>query len=89
LLPQIRFFLSDAENPLDQSGIHPESYPIVRLMAADLNTRMESIIFNAPQIKQIRFSKYVNEQVGIHTLTDMGKNTINFKIIHWFEKHSQ
>lgn len=63
--------IHDAENPLDASAVHPESYPIVNQMAADLGCSVKDLMSSAALSKQLDLKKYVTEKVGIPTLTDI------------------
>jgi len=63
--------IQDAQNPLDASAVHPESYRIVEKMAKDLSTDISHII-QQPQIqKKIDLKRYVTDQVGLPTLNDI------------------
>lgn len=61
----------NAENPLDNSAVHPESYKLVEKMAKDLNISTRELIGNKTLIAQIDLNKYVSEKVGIPTLKDI------------------
>jgi uncharacterized protein len=63
--------ISDAENPLDNSAVHPESYSIVENMAKDLSTKVSDLIRNKSLIQTIDKQKYVNDKVGLPTLNDI------------------
>tara|TARA_R110002074_G_scaffold149035_4_gene301185 strand:+ start:7267 stop:9393 length:2127 start_codon:yes stop_codon:yes gene_type:complete len=63
--------IKDAENPLDDSAVHPESYAIVKQMAKDKGTEIFSLIGNKTLLKEIELSKYCNETVGLPTLEDI------------------
>jgi protein Tex len=63
----------DAANPLDNTGVHPESYPIVEKMAADLGIKIPELLQNKPLRQQIKLQSYVTEKVGLPTLTDIMK----------------
>jgi uncharacterized protein len=63
--------IRDAENPLDGSAVHPESYPIVERMAQDLGCSVRDLMGSAEVRKQLDLSKYITEKVGIPTLTDI------------------
>jgi protein Tex len=65
--------IADAENPLDNSAVHPESYPIVERMAKDLGCQIIDLITNEPLRKQVQIQNYVSEKIGIPTLTDIMK----------------
>ncbi|MDZ7880408.1 MAG: Tex family protein [Saprospiraceae bacterium] len=63
----------DAVNPLDNTGVHPESYAIVEKMATDLGVKISDLIQNKPLRQQIKLPTYVTEKVGLPTLTDIMK----------------
>ena len=60
-----------AETPLDNSAVHPESYPIVERMAADLHCSVSDLIANRELRSRISPEKYVTDTVGLPTLTDI------------------
>jgi protein Tex len=60
-----------AEDPLDNSAVHPESYSIVAKMAKDLSQPVKSLIETADLRKQIDINKYVTDTVGLPTLKDI------------------
>jgi uncharacterized protein len=63
--------ISDGDNPLDASAVHPESYPVVDAMAKDLGATVEDMI-KKPEIRnRIDISKYVTDTVGLPTLKDI------------------
>jgi protein Tex len=62
-----------AKNPLDRSGIHPESYGVVEQMAKDAGLGIEDLMMNEPAIKKIGLSHYVSKTIGIPTLEDIVK----------------
>lgn len=63
--------IPDAENPLDNSAVHPESYAIVEQMAEDLQCTVKELIRNKPLIGTIDINRYKTEKVGEETLTDI------------------
>lgn len=65
--------IKDAENPLDDSAVHPESYSIVEKMAKDLGKTVKDLIGNSTLIKQIDLKTYCTETVGLPTLEDIAK----------------
>jgi uncharacterized protein len=65
--------IPDAKNPLDNSAVHPESYPIVETMAKDLNCTVEELIKNAELKSKIQPEKYVTDKTGMPTLLDILK----------------
>ncbi|MCX5845402.1 MAG: Tex family protein [Deltaproteobacteria bacterium] len=60
-----------AENPLDASAVHPESYPVVEAMAHDRGCTVADLMSNADLRGQISLIKYVTNMVGMPTLTDI------------------
>ena len=60
-----------SSNPLDNSAIHPETYHIVEKMANDRKVSLDQIIGNEKLISLINIEKYVTEDFGIPTLTDI------------------
>jgi protein Tex len=60
-----------AEHPLDASAVHPESYPIVEKMAADLGVTVADLMRDAKLRAKIKLENYVTEKVGLPTLTDI------------------
>ena len=63
--------IKDAENPLDDSAVHPESYGIVKQMAKDTGTEILSLIGNKTVLKEIELQKYCTTDVGLPTLEDI------------------
>lgn len=60
-----------ADNPLDNSAVHPESYAIVEKMAKDLKCSVADLIKNKDLRSQIDIKNYVTDTVGLPTLTDI------------------
>lgn len=65
--------IPNAKNPLDNSAVHPESYKIVERMAHDQHCSVAELIGNKQVIDQINIKRYVSEEVGLPTLTDIIK----------------
>ena len=65
--------ISNGENPLDNSSVHPESYKIVEKIAKDQNLTIKELIGNKSVIDKIDLSQYVTPLVGIPTLKDIMK----------------
>lgn len=63
--------IEGAENPLDNSAVHPESYLIVEKMAADLGVTVGEFIKNQVLRQKINLNHYVSKGVGIQTLTEI------------------
>ncbi len=63
--------IREAENPLDASAVHPESYPIVMRMAKKAGCSIADLITNEDLRKQIKLEEFVTDKVGMPTLTDI------------------
>ena len=63
--------IPQAKNPLDNSAVHPESYPIVEQMAKDLNCTVADLIKDKELRSKIDLKKHVTDTVGLPTLTDI------------------
>jgi uncharacterized protein len=63
--------IREAENPLDASAVHPESYEIVNKMAKDLNCSVKDLMTSAELRKQLDLTKYLTDKTGLPTLTDI------------------
>jgi uncharacterized protein len=63
--------IRNSENPLDNTAVHPESYPVVEAIASDLKVPLTQISQAADQLKSIDLKKYVTDTVGIPTLRDI------------------
>ena len=63
--------VTNSDNPLDNSAVHPESYAIVERMAKDLRCTVSDLMSRADLRQQIDLQRYVNNEVGIPTLTDI------------------
>jgi uncharacterized protein len=63
--------ITNAENPLDSSAVHPERYPLVEKIAKDLDSSVPELLKNQEVRRKIRPANYVSEEVGLHTLNDI------------------
>ena len=63
--------IPDAENILDNSAVHPESYHVVSTMAKDLNSSIKELINDKSLRQKIDLSKYISDNIGLATLTDI------------------
>ena len=63
--------INGAENPLDNSAVHPEAYHIVDKMAADLKVSTKDLVGNAELCSKIDASKYVTGDFGLPTINDI------------------
>jgi uncharacterized protein len=65
--------IKNGDNPLDESGVHPESYKVVEQMANDAGITVKEIIGNEGIVNKIPLQSYTNENIGLHTLKDIAK----------------
>jgi uncharacterized protein len=63
--------IRDAGNPLDASAVHPERYPLVEKMAADLGVTVADLMRDAKVRAKLRLEDYVTADVGLPTLNDI------------------
>lgn len=61
----------ESDNPLDNSAVHPESYSIVKQMAADCGCTVAELMNDKAKRASIDIKNYVSEKVGIPTLADI------------------
>ena len=59
------------DNPLDASAVHPESYPLVKKILADLNKNIKELIGDSSLLKSLNPGKYADEQFGVPTISDI------------------
>jgi uncharacterized protein len=60
-----------AENPLDNSAVHPERYALVEKMASDCGISLAELIGNKEHVAKIDINRYVSDEVGLPTLNDI------------------
>jgi len=65
--------IKNGDNPLDESGVHPEAYNVVAQMAKDAGVSVKEMIANENIVNKIASQQYVNENIGLHTLQDILK----------------
>jgi len=59
------------ENPLDASAVHPEAYPVVQRILADLKRPARELIGDAATLKKLNPSSYTDERFGLPTVRDI------------------
>ena len=62
-----------SDNPLDASAVHPESYPLVEKILADLKRDMKAVIGDAALLKTLNPARYADDKFGVPTITDILK----------------
>ena len=65
--------ISNAKNPLDNSAVHPEAYPIVEKMAKDLKLSVSDLIANPAKTALIKLENYITPEIGMLGLKDIVK----------------
>jgi uncharacterized protein len=65
--------INDADDPLDASAVHPEAYPVVARMAKDIGAELKILVGNDALINKINPNKYIDTNVGVHTIQDIIK----------------
>jgi protein Tex len=65
--------IHNGKNPLDNSAVHPEAYPIVEKMAKDLKISVNDLIANKEKISQLKLDDYITKDIGILGLKDIVK----------------
>lgn len=65
--------ISQSEEPLDTSAVHPEAYPLVEKILHDTGKSVRELMGNTKLLSQIKPTKYVSEQFGLPTITDILK----------------
>jgi uncharacterized protein len=63
--------IRNAENPLDSSAVHPESYHVVEKMSKDIGCDVKELITNENKRKEIKLEQYVTQVTGLPTLKDI------------------
>ncbi|WP_309640204.1 Tex family protein [Flavobacterium sp.] len=65
--------IANAKNPLDNSAVHPEAYPIVEKIAKDLKISVNELIANKEKTAQIKPENYITAEIGVLGLKDIIK----------------
>ena len=65
--------IKNGKNPLDDSGVHPESYVLVDKIAKDNQRKVSEFIGNKELIQKINLKKYITDTIGLPTLEDIAK----------------
>lgn len=63
--------IPNASNPLDNTAVHPERYPLVKKMAADVKKSVKELITDPASRSKIEIDKYISKEVGEPTLKDI------------------
>ncbi|TXC85459.1 Tex family protein [Luteibaculum oceani] len=68
--------IRNGKNPLDNSAVHPESYPVVENMAKHLNVDIKELIGNAAALEKIQLEEFTTNTIGLPTLKDIKKELL-------------
>jgi uncharacterized protein len=63
--------INDSDNPLDASSVHPEAYPLVERILADIKKGVREVIGDARLIKALTPAQYIDERFGLPTVQDI------------------
>src|SRR5213078_4497168 len=63
--------ITNGEDPLDASGVHPEAYPVVRRILAATKSDIKALLGNAEIVRQLRPQNFVDDSFGLPTVTDI------------------
>ena len=63
--------IAGGENPLDGSAVHPEAYPVVERILADLKRPFAELVGDTRSLKQVDAKRYTDEQFGLPTVQDI------------------
>ncbi|MFJ9451735.1 Tex family protein [Herbaspirillum sp. NPDC101397] len=63
----------NGDNPLDASAVHPESYPLVEKILADIKKDVKGVLGESALLKSLSPAKYADEKFGVPTVTDILK----------------
>ncbi len=65
--------IAGGDNPLDASSVHPEAYPVVEKILADIQKDVKAVMGDGKLLKSLRAEKYADERFGVPTVTDILK----------------
>ncbi len=65
--------ITDGDNVLDRSGVHPETYPIVEKMLAKITGGIGALMGRSDELKQLNAKDYVSDHFGLPTINDILK----------------
>ncbi|NEP25165.1 Tex family protein [Moorena sp. SIO3I6] len=63
--------IRNGDNPLDNTAVHPESYPVVKAIASDLQLPLAKIKQGSERFKSVDLNRYVTDTIGLPTLEDI------------------
>jgi uncharacterized protein len=63
--------ITNGDNPLDASAVHPEAYPVVEKIAARTGLAVRELVGKASVLRGLRPADFVDQQFGLPTITDI------------------
>src|SRR5581483_2159405 len=63
--------ITDGDDPLDASSVHPEAYPVVRRILAAAGTAIPELIGNTAVLRALQPREFADEQFGVPTVSDI------------------
>ncbi|MFA7292560.1 MAG: Tex family protein [Rhodocyclaceae bacterium] len=63
----------NGDNPLDASAVHPEAYPVVERILADIKKGIKEVVGDSRAVKAVNAARYVDEKFGLPTVQDILK----------------
>jgi uncharacterized protein len=63
--------IAGGDNPLDASGVHPESYEVVEHIAKKNNRELQNLIGDSSFVRGLKANEYITEKFGLPTVTDI------------------
>ena len=63
--------INDGEDPLDRSSVHPEAYPLVQRILADLRKPLTEVMGDSRVLRQVDAARYTDERFGLPTVRDI------------------
>ena len=66
----------NGDNPLDNSSVHPEAYPVVEKIIVDLKKPIKELLADSRLVKSLNPAQYTNERFGLPTVQDIFKELV-------------
>ena len=63
--------ITDGDDPLDRSSVHPEAYPVVRRIVDAAGVGVREIVGNSSVLRTLRPQQFVDDRFGLPTVTDI------------------
>ena len=63
--------VNESDNPLDRSAVHPEAYPLVERILADLGKGIREVIGDVRLLKTLAPERFIDDRFGLPTVRDI------------------